>query len=122
MKTKLALIIMMTMLVGIAKGQKNKSKPKKSVSPRDSVYGYQIIDRSGSGNSLMLTMPIDTGRSGSVRLPNSYRKGGLEPVSMPTHKVEMLMLKGTKDSSAKGSVESIVRPNRKVVPVKPRKK
>ncbi|MEJ7559170.1 MAG: hypothetical protein WKF66_12745 [Pedobacter sp.] len=69
---------MLTILVGIARGQKNKSKAKKPVSPRDSVYGYKIIDKSGSGNSLMLTMPVETGRSRSVKLPNSYSKGGLD--------------------------------------------
>ena len=92
MKTKLALIIMLTMLVGIARGQKNKSKAKKPGLSRDSIYAYKIIAKSGSGNPLMLMMPIDTGRNGNVKLPNSYRRGGVEPVPMPTRKVEMVKL------------------------------
>jgi hypothetical protein len=119
MKTNLTLIIIMTMLVGIARGQNKKSKTKKPML-RDSVYAYQIIPR--SGNALNSVMPIDTGRNGNVKMPNSYRKRGLEPVPMPTHKVEMLTLKRSQDSSGKGSTKRVPMPDDKVEPVKPKKK
>jgi hypothetical protein len=98
MKTKFAFLIMMTALLALASGQEKKPKVKKPV------------------------LPTDTGRSGSVKIPNSYRKGGLEPVPMPTHKIEMLRHKRTLDSSGKRSIEPVPMPNHKVEPVKPKKK
>ncbi|MEJ7559186.1 MAG: hypothetical protein WKF66_12825 [Pedobacter sp.] len=67
-------------------------------------------------------MPINTATSGNVKLPNPYRKGGMEPAPMSTHKVEELKFKGTQDSSGISSIKPVPMPNHKVEPVKPKKK
>ena len=102
--------------------RRKKSKSKKPSLPKDSVYSYKLVPRSPIGDSLMLTMPVDTTRGTSVPIPNAYRKGIVEPVPMPTHKVKMISPKKVPDSSARRYVPPVPMPNHKVEPVRPKKK
>lgn len=90
MKTKITLLFTMTMLAGLASAQNKKPKAGKPGLSRDSVYAYQFVPKKDYGNPLMLTMPIDTLKGTPVKMPNYYRKGPIEPVPMPTHKVELV--------------------------------
>ena len=106
------------MLVVLAKGQEKNPKTKRPGLKKDSVYAYQVIPN--AGNPVMTTMPIDTAINGNVKMPNSYRKGGFEPVPMPTHRLKLIMLKKRQDSSSKSSIQPIPMPNRKSYPTKPK--
>lgn len=88
MKTKFTLLAMLTVLAGLVSAQEKKPKAKKLVLRKDSVYGYQVIPK--YGNPLALPMPVDSLHGNNVKMPNSYQKGGLEPVPMPTHRVEVV--------------------------------
>ena len=122
MKTKITFLLPMMVLAGLASAQDKKPKTKKQDLPKDSVYGYQLVPKSGSRNLSGLTMPVDTSRGGNVKMPNSYRKGLVEPVPMPTHRVEMLILKKKPQPSDSCFVEPVPIPNHKVEPVKPKPK
>jgi hypothetical protein len=85
MKPTFTLIIMMSALIGVTKGQEKKPKTKQPGLLKDSGYAHQLTPK--AVDPLVLNMPIDTGRNGNVKMPNSYRKGGLEPVPMPNKRV-----------------------------------
>jgi hypothetical protein len=118
MKATFTLVLIMFVFVGLVNGQEKKSKSKQPGLRKDSVYAYQIIPY--SGNPLVSTMPMDTGINGNVKMPNSYRKGGIEPIPMPTHRLSLRMLKRKLDSSANNSIKPTPMPNRKSYPVKPK--
>jgi hypothetical protein len=102
MKSTFTLIIIMSALVGLAKGQEKETKTKRLELRKDSVYAYQLIPYPGS--PVISLMPIDTGANGNVKMPNSYRKQIIEPVPMPTHRLKLMMLKKRQKSSGKGSM------------------
>jgi hypothetical protein len=118
MKSIFTSIIILSVLANVAEGQEKQPKLKRPGLKKDSVYAYQVIPN--SGNPLVSTMPLDTGISGNVKMPNSYRNGGLEPVSMPTHRLKLMMLKRKGDTSGKSSIQPVPLRNTKVYPVKPK--
>jgi hypothetical protein len=118
MKATFTLVLIMSVFVGLVNGQEKKTKAKRPGLWKDSVHAYQIIPY--SGNPLVSTMPTDTGINGNVKMPNSYRKGGIEPIPMPTHRLSLRMLKRKLDSSANNSIKPVPMPNRKSYPVKPK--
>jgi len=122
MKSSVTFLFMMIVFCGLVSAQEKKSNSKKPSLPKDSVYSYRLVPRSSTGDSLMLTMPVDTTRGTSVPMPNAYRKGIVEPVPMPTHKVKMISPKKVPDSSARRYVPPVPMPNYKVEPVRPKKK
>jgi hypothetical protein len=119
MKPTFTLIIMMSALIGVTKGQEKKPRTKQPGLLKDSGYAPQLMPK--AVNPLVLNMPIDTARNGNVKIPNSYRKGGLEPVPMPTHQLKLMMLKRRQDSSDTNSIQPVPMPNKRVYPVKPKK-
>lgn len=118
MEVTFTLTVILSVLVLLAKGQEKNPKAKRPGLNEDSAYAYQVI--SNPGNPVMTTMPIDTVINGNVNMPNSYQKGGVEPVPMPTHRLKLIMLKKRQDSSAKNLVQPIPMPNRKSYPTKPK--
>ena len=122
MKTSFTFLFMMIVFCGFVSAQEKKPKSKKPSLAKDSVYSYRLVPRSSSGDSLMLTMPVDTSRGTSVPIPNAYRKGIVEPVPMPTHRVKMISPKKVPDSSARRYVPPVPMPNQNVEPVRPKKK
>ena len=100
----------MFVFVGLVNGQEKKAKAKQPGLRKDSVHAYQIVPY--SGNPIVSTMPTDTGINGNVKMPNSYQKGGIEPIPMPTHRLSLRMLKRKLDSSANNSIKPVPMPNR----------
>jgi hypothetical protein len=119
MKSTITLSFILILMAGLASAQQKKPKMKRLL-PRDSVYAYQVIPKTGSGNPLVFMMPVDSSKDASVKMPNAYRKGIIEPVPMPTHWVEMVKPKKKPDSSGEGYVAPVPMPNHKVKPVKPK--
>lgn len=119
MKTKLTFLAMSILMAVLASAQDKKPKAKKPLLPKDSVHAYQIVPK--TAYPLTLPMPVDSLAAGNVKMPNSYRKGGVEPVPMPIHRVEMVKPKRRTDTSAREQVDPVPMPNHKVEPVKPKK-
>jgi len=122
MKTKFTLLVVLMGLAGIVSAQDKKPKTKKQVSPKDSVHSFSIVPNSGSSNPLVLKMPVDSVQAGNVKMPNSYRKGLIEPVPMPSHRVELVKPKRAADSTSRNYVEPVPMPNHSVEQLKPKKK